>query len=568
MEPHHSPNVPAVRLMDSFEMKDGSGARTGDVMSAQSGVTLLNDPAHNKGTAFTEQERKDLRLEGLLPTAVDDLPTQAERVLGHLSAKPNDLERYIYLQELCDRNVTLFYHVLMSDPARFVPIVYDPTIADACLTYGHIYRRPQGMYLTKHMKGRFAEVLANWSVKDIRFICVSSGGRILGLGDIGANGAPIPIGKLQLYTACAAVPPDGLLPIHLDIGTTNATLRADPLYTGLRDEPPSDGELDALVDEFMTAANHVFPGVCIHFEDWKGTDAIRLLARYKDKYLVLNDDIQGTASVTIAGLTTALQIKSEKLADQRIFFAGSGSAGIGIANMIVEAMQDEGLSEDDARARIAMYDVNGPLDTKRRDLSPSQKVYAKDLPATKDLAEAAKSFKPTVLIGVSTTQGLFTEAVLKAVAANTERPIIFPLSNPTDKAECTPQQAYEWTDGKALFAAGVQFPDVTYNGKQFHPGQANNFYIFPAFGLAIYATKPKRIDDKMWIAAARGSADQVDQAARDKGMLFPPQNDILETELTTATRTAEHIFDRGLATVERPDDIRAWLKGMSYKPVY
>ena len=532
------------------------------------GVATLENPIVNKGTAFTADERKSLGLEGLLPAAVETLDTQVERVLGHLGAKPDALEQYIYLQDLCDRNETLFYAVLMSDPARFVPIVYDPTIADACLTYGHVYRRPQGMYLTKQMTGRLAEVLAHWPNRDIRFICVSSGGRILGLGDIGANGAPIPIGKLQLYTACAAVPPDGLLPIHFDIGTTNAKLRADPLYTGLRDEPPTENDIDALVDEFMEAANEVFPGVCVHFEDWKGTDAIRLLARYKDKYLVLNDDIQGTASVTIAGLTTALQIKGEKLADQKIMFAGAGSAGIGIANMIVEAMQTEGLSADDARARIAMYDVNGLLDAKRDDLSASQKVYAKDLPATKSLEDSVKAFKPTALIGVSTTHGLFTEDVVKAVAANTDRPIIFPLSNPTDKAECTPEQAYAWTDGKALFAAGVQFPDVTVNGKTYHPGQANNFYIFPAFGLAIYATKPKRIDDRMWIAAAQGSADQVDQAARDKGMLFPPQSDILETEITTAARVAEHIFDRGLATVDRPDDIRAWLKGQTYTPSY
>lgn len=536
--------------------------------SQMSGTQLLNSPQYNKGTGFSQREREELKLEGLLPAVVDDLQTQVKRVLGHLAAKPNDLEQYIYLQDLCDRNETLFYAVCMSDPARFVPIVYDPTIADACLTYGHIYRRPQGMYLTKEMKGRFKDVLSNWPNKNINFICITSGGRILGLGDIGADGAPIPIGKLQLYTACAAVPPDGLLPIHLDIGTTNEKLRADPLYTGLRDAPPSPDEIDALVDEFMQAANEVFPGVCIHFEDWKGVDAIRLLARYRDKYLVLNDDIQGTAAVAIAGLTTAMQIKNEKLSDQRIMFAGAGSAGIGIANMIVEAMQDEGLSLADARSRIALYDVEGLLDEKRSDLSPSQQVYAVHLSATKSLAQAVQEVKPTALIGVSTTPGLFTEEVVKGVAANTDRPIIFPLSNPTSKAECTPEQAYAWTDGKALFAAGVQFPDVTYKGKTYHPGQANNFYIFPAFGLAIFATKPKLIDNKMWIAAAKGSAEQVDQTARDHGMLFPPQSGILETEINTAVSVCEHIFDRGLATVKRPADIRAWLKGLTYTPSY
>jgi malate dehydrogenase (oxaloacetate-decarboxylating)(NADP+) len=532
------------------------------------GTALLNDPVHNRGTAFTEEERSAHHLEGLLPAAVDDLPTQLKRVLGHLSAKPTALEQFIYLQDLCDRNETLFYAALMSDPARFVPIVYDPTIADACLTYGHIYRRPQGMYLNKHMKGRFAQVLANWPVKDIRFICVSSGGRILGLGDIGANGAPIPIGKLQLYTGCAAVPPDCLLPIHLDIGTTNAALRADPLYTGLRDEPPSPDEVDALVDEFVAAANKVFPGVCVHFEDWKGSDAIRLLARYKDKYLVYNDDIQGTASVTIAGLTTALQIKNEKLADQVVLFAGAGSAGIGIADMIVEAMVDEGRSREDARKRVTLFDVNGLIEASRKDLNPSQAVYARDLKPTRDLAEAVGEVKPTILIGVSTVGGLFTETVVRNMTKNVDRPIIFPLSNPTEKAECTPEQAYRWTDGEALVAAGVQFPDITMDGKTFHPGQANNFYIFPAIGLAVYATRPKRIDDRMFIAAARGSADQVSQAERDKGMLFPPQDDILETEITTATRVAEHIFEQGQATVDRPDDIRAWIKAMTYKPAY
>ncbi len=533
-----------------------------------SGLPLLDDPLRNKGTAFTAEERRTSGLEGLLPAAVETLERQVERVLGHLQAKPTELEQYIYLQDLCDDNETLFYATIMSDPARFVPIVYDPTIADACLQYGHIFRRPRGMYLTKLMKGRIAEVLGNWPIRDVRFICISSGGRILGLGDIGVNGAPIPIGKLQLYTACAAVPPDCLLPIHFDIGTTNAALQADPLYPGLRDEPPTPAEVDALVDEFVAAANRVFPGVCVHFEDWKGSDAIRLLARYKDKYLVYNDDIQGTASVTIAGLTTALQIKGEKLVDQTILFAGAGSAGIGIADMIVEAMVAEGSDQADARARIALFDVDGLIQSKRDDLNPSQKVYARDLKPTGSLADAVGQVKPTILIGVSTIGGLFTEDVVKGMAKHVDRPIIFPLSNPTDKAECTPEQAYTWTEGKALVACGVQFPDVTVAGKTYHPGQANNFYIFPAVGLAVYATRPERIDDKIFIAAAKGSADQVGQADRDKGMLFPRQDNILETELTTATRVAEFIFDEKRATVDRPADVRAWLEGMIYKPVY
>ena len=534
------------------------------------GAALLGDPALNKGTAFTEAEREEYGLEGLLPPTVETLDRQVERVIGHLDQKPSDLERYIYLVGLCDRNETLFYKTLMSDPARFVPIVYDPTIAEACLAFGHIYRRPRGMYVTRHMKGRMAEVLRHWPVKDVRFVCVSTGGRILGLGNIGANGMGIPIGKLQLYTACAAVPPDVCLPVLFDIGTTDAALRADPLYLGLREAPPAaDDELDALVDEFVEAANAVFPGVCVHFEDWKGTDAIRLLTRYSHKILCYNDDIQGTASVAIAGLITALQIKGEPLKDQKVFFLGAGSAGIGIGNMIVEAMVDEGLKREDARERITMFDVEGLVEPSRGDLSPSQKVYArKGLKPTKHLAEAVDAVAPTVLIGVSTSGGAFTEEVIKAMAKHCDRPIVFPLSNPTDKAECTPEQAYTWTDGKALVACGVQFPDCTVGGKLFHPGQANNFYIFPAVALAVYATEPKRITDQMFIDAARASADQVSRDDRDRSMLFPPQSKILEVEITTATRVAEAIFERGEAGVERPKDVRAWIETLTYKPEY
>ena len=533
------------------------------------GAALLADPTANRGTAFSADERRALGLEGLLPPAVETIERQLERVLGHLAAKPNDLERYVYLVGLADRNQTLFFKTLMSDPARFVPIVYDPTVADACLAFGHLYRRARGMYLTRDMKGRMAQVLRNWPVRDVRFICVSTGGRILGLGDIGANGMGIPIGKLQLYTACAAVPPGGLLPVLLDIGTTNAALRADPLYLGLRQPPPaSDDEVDALADEFMAAANEVFPGVCVHFEDWKGTDAIRLLARYADRYLVYNDDIQGTASVTIAGLTTALQITGGKLRDQRVLFLGAGSAAIGIANMIVEAMVAEGLPQGDARGHISLFDVNGLVEPGRGDLSPSQCAYAHPAKATKDLLAAVGAVKPTILIGVSTTGGAFTEPVVRAMAKLNDRPIIFPLSNPTDRAECTAEQAYTWTNGKALFAAGVQFPDVTVGGKTYHPGQANNFYIFPAIALAVYATRPRRVTDRMFIEAARATADQVGPADRDRGMLFPRQADILETEVTTAARVAEFIFDQGQATVPRPKDVRAWVEAMTYQPRY
>ena len=533
-----------------------------------SGVALLDDPVRNKGTAFTAAERDRYGLIGLLPDAIETIDRQVDRVHAHLAAKDSDLERYIYLIGLLDRNETLFYRVVMADPMRFLPIVYDPTVAEACLKFGHIYRRARGMYVSLAHKGRIAEVLRSWPVEDVRFICVSTGGRILGLGDIGANGMGIPIGKLQLYTACAGVPPRGLLPLMLDIGTTNAALRADPLYLGLRREPPAQDELDAFVDEFVAAVQEVFPGCCIHFEDWKGTDAIRYLARYRDEVLCYNDDIQGTASITLAGLATALQIKGEALADQRILFLGAGSAGIGIANMLVSAMTLDGLSEADARARISLFDVHGLLQPKRDDLSDVQKPYAHPAAPTDDLLDVVKALKPTVLIGVSTTQGAFTKAIVEEMAANNDRPIIFALSNPTDKAEVTAQDAYTWTKGKVLYAAGVQFPDVTLGDRTYHPGQANNFYIFPAIGLAVYATRPKRITDAMFIAAARASADQVGRDLREQGMLFPSQRNILETEVTTAARIAEHIFERGEATVERPADIRAWIEAMLYTPDY
>jgi malate dehydrogenase (oxaloacetate-decarboxylating)(NADP+) len=531
-------------------------------------LAMMTDSRRNKGTAFTLEERQQYGLEGLLPRSVESLDRQVERVMRHLEVKTSDLERYVYLTGLADRNETLFYRAVMSDPARFIPILYDPTVADACLAFGHIYRRARGMYITREMKGRIAKVLRNWPERDVRFICVSTGGRILGLGDIGANGMGIPIGKLELYTACAAVPPDCLLPVLLDIGTTNEALRADPLYLGIRETPPPQQELDDLVEEFVDAVQQVFPDCCIHFEDWKGADAIRILDRYVDKVLCYNDDIQGTASVVLAGLTTALQIINKPLTDQRVLFLGAGSAGIGIAKLIVSAMEMKGLPRDVARSRISMFDINGLLEPTRTDLSDAQKIYAHEAAPSKDLVETIERFKPTVLIGVSTTGGAFNKGVVEAMSRLNARPIIFAISNPTDKAECTAEQAYAWSSGAALFAAGVPFPEVELYGKTYHPGQANNFYIFPAVGLATYVTRPRRLTDAVFIAAAQASADQVSPQMRAQGMLFPSQSDILETEVTTATRVAEFIFDQGLAQVERPRDIRSWIESQLYKPQY
>ena len=532
------------------------------------GTALLNNALLNKGTAFTEAERREYGLEGLLPTQVETLDRQVERIHRHLEAKPSNLERYIYLSGLRDQNQTLFYRVLMSNPAQFVPIVYAPTLAAVCQQFSHIYRRPRGMYISLDMRGRIRDVLRNWPMENVRFLCVTTGGRILGLGDIGVNGMGIPIGKLDLYTACGAVPPEVLLPVQLDIGTTNSALRADPLYLGLRREPPPLEELDDFVEEFVQAVQDVFPNCCLHFEDWKGTDALHYLQTYRDKVLCYNDDIQGTAAVTLAGLITALKIKNETLSQQRFLFLGAGSSGLGTADMLVSALKQEGMSEQDAIARITLMDVDGLLEKTRTDLTPQQQRYAKSLPPSRDLLSMVKTLRPSVLIGVSTSGDAFTQDVVQTMSALNERPIIFPLSLPQKNAECTAEQAYAWSNGQALFAAGLQFPEVTLNGRTFYPGQANNFYIFPALGLAVYATCPRHITDELIIESAHALADQVDPAARERGRLFPPQSDILDVSITSATRIAEFIFDQGAATVERPGDIRAWIESLTYTPHY
>jgi malate dehydrogenase (oxaloacetate-decarboxylating)(NADP+) len=534
------------------------------------GLALLQDPKLNKGTAFTEEEREAFDLVGLLPSEVESEGTQVRRVLQHLAAKPTDLERYIYLVGLADRNETLFFRVVMSDPARFLPIVYDPTVGEACLKFGHIFRRARGLYLSVKHKGHLAEVMRNWPTRDIRVICATSGGRILGLGDLGANGMGIPIGKLQLYTACAAVPPDCLLPVHMDVGTTNQTLINDPLYLGLRQPRISEAELDELMDEFVGAVQEVFPGCCIHFEDWKGVDAMRLLARYRDKVSCYNDDIQGTGAVTLAGLYSGLRVTGGKLSQQRILFLGAGSAGVGIADLIAAGMAEEGLSLDEARARISLFDVNGLLESSRSDLFEFQKPYAHPHAPSRDFLATIEELKPTAIIGVSTVGRTFTKQVVEAMSRLNERPIIFALSNPTDHAECTAEEAYAWSNGRAIYAAGVQFPPVRVGTKTLIPSQCNNFYIFPAVGLAIVATKARRVTDEMFIVAAKALTDLVTPAELDSGLMYPPQTNIVKTEVAVAVKVVETIFERGLCGegVAKPRDVAAFVEAQLYTPEY
>ena len=532
------------------------------------GVDILHDPTLNKSTAFTEAERQALGLVGLVPDVTESEDIQLRRVLLQLGHKNTDLDRYIYLVNLLDHDETLFYRTIMSDPARFLPIVYDPTIGEACLKFGHIFRGPRGMYLSIKRRGTVKDVLRNWPVKDVRFICVTDGGRILGLGDLGANGMGIPIGKLQLYTAAAGVPPEGLLPMYLDAGTNNEQYLNDPLYLGLREARPSTADLYAFVDEFVEAVQEVFPKCCIHFEDWTGVDAVHLLQRYRDHYCVYNDDVQGTAGITLAGMINATKLKGTQLKDEKYLFLGAGSAGIGLANLLCSALVAEGMTLADAQSRVHMFDVNGLLESTRSDLVDFQKPYAHPHPPTKDFVTAIKSIKPTTIIGVSTIGGAFTQQVVETMAQVNERPVILALSNPTEHAECSAEQAYTWSKGRAIFAAGVQFPPVHLNGQTFLPGQANNFYIFPAVGMAIYATQAKRVSDEMFIEAARAVADQVPDALLKQGLLYPLQANILETEIKTAIRVATLVFDSGLARVERPNDMEAFIRGHVYQPEY
>jgi malate dehydrogenase (oxaloacetate-decarboxylating)(NADP+) len=536
--------------------------------TAKRGIELLHDPSLNKSTAFTETGKQALGLVGLVPDVTETEELQLQRVNLQLGQKPTDLERYIYLMNLLDHNETLFYYTIMSDPARFLPIVYDPTIGEACLKFGHIYRQARGIYLSITRRGKVKDVLKNWPEKDVRFICVTDGGRILGLGDLGANGAGIPIGKLQLYTACAGVPPQYLLPMYLDAGTNNEQYLHDPLYLGMRKPRPATEDLYSFVDEFVQAVQEVFPKCCIHFEDWTGKDAVHLLQRYRDKYCVYNDDVQGTAGITLAGMINAAKIKGTKLKDEKYLFLGAGSAGIGLADLLCSALVAQGMNLKEAQSRVYMFDINGLLESTRKDLFDFQLPYAHQHAPTRDFVAAIESIKPTTIIGVSTIGGAFHQKVIEAMARINERPVILALSNPTEHAECTPEQAYTWSKGKAIYAAGVQFPPVHHNGQTFLPGQANNFYIFPAIGMAIFATQAKRVTDEMFIEAGQAVADQVPSELLKQGLLYPLQSNILESEIQTAARVAKLVFDSGLATVSRPTDMVAFIREHVYKPDY
>ncbi len=532
------------------------------------GAELLRDPLLNKSTAFTAEEQAALGLTGLVPDATDTEENQLARVMMQLGHKTADIDKYVFLTGLQDNDETLYFKTLMSDPASFMPLVYTPTVGEACQKFGHILRRPRGLYISIEQRGHVADVIRNWPEQDVRFTVVTDGERILGLGDLGVNGMGIPIGKLALYTACAGVPPEVTLPITLDVGTNNESLIDDPLYLGLKQPRVRGQEYDDFLEEFVQAMQEVFPGCCIQFEDFANFNAVPLLARYRDEVCCYNDDIQGTAAVAVAGISGALRILDSSWKEQRFLFLGAGSAATGIADLICLAMVEDGATIEEARERCWMQDVNGLVESTRTDLADFQMNYAHEHEPITDFVEAIKSIEPTGIIGVSTVPKLFNQAVIEAMSEINERPIIFPYTNPTSRSECSAEEAYKWSKGKAIFASGSPFGPVTYEGRTFIPGQGNNVYIFPALGMAIYATRAKRVTDEMFLAAAAAVAEQVTQENLDSGLIYPPQSSILKTSLHVAKKVANLIFDRDLAGVERPDDVDAFIEAEAYKPEY
>ena len=532
------------------------------------GLRLLHDPALNKGTAFTATERDLLGLRGLLPPHIHTQDDQILRIMNTFHKKPNDLERYVQLIALQDRNETLFYRVIMDNLEAMMPIIYTPTVGKACQEYGHLFRRPRGIYISAEDKGRVEQVLHNWPYKDVRIIVVTDGERILGLGDLGTFGMGIPVGKLSLYTACAGIHPCLCLPVTLDVGTDNESLLQDRLYTGLRQRRLRGEPYDALVDEFVMAVQKMFPKVLIQFEDFANTNAFRLLHKYQDKICTFNDDIQGTAAVTLAGIFSSLRLTQKKLRDQTILFLGAGEAGIGIGDLIVSAMVNEGATLEEARRRCWYVDSKGLVVKTRDNLAVHKLPYAHDYAFCPDLAAAIGSLKPTALIGVSGMPRSFTQPVVELMGRLNERPIIFALSNPTSKAECTAEEAYTWTQGRAIFASGSPFAPVTLNGKTFIPGQGNNAYIFPGVGLGVLACQAKRVTDEMFFTAAKVLANEVTPEDFAVGRIFPPLNKMRHVSAIIAMEVAKVAYALKLAGRKKPQDLLEYVKSLMYEPVY
>lgn len=531
-------------------------------------MNYLHDPALNKGTAFTEEERDKLGLRGLLPPGINTMEEQVLRVMGNYNRKTTDLEKYIFLVALQDRNQTLFYRVLTDHLAEMMPIIYTPTVGLACQEFVHIFRRPKGIFVSDKNKGRFSEILQNWPNKEVRVIVITDGERILGLGDLGVAGMGIPVGKLSLYTACAGIHPSWCLPVTIDVGTNNVELQKDPLYFGMRHQRIRGEEYDDLIEEFITAVQENFPNTLIQFEDFGNINAFRLLNKYRNRICAFNDDMQGTASVALAGLYAAMRMIGQKITDQKILFLGAGEAGTGIGDLIVSAMMNEGLSQTEARQRCWFVDSRGLVVKSRKNLPEHKLRYAHDFKDHPYFLDAVKALKPTAIIGVSGQPGTFTQTILEEMARCNERPIVFALSNPTPRSECTAKEAYVWTQGRAIFASGSPFEPFTLEGITYEPGQGNNAYIFPGVGLGVIACRAKHVTDEMFLAAAQTLAAEVTEDDFKRGSIYPPLGHIREISAKIATAVCEVAYEQGLAVNPRPDDLSAFIKSQMYEPNY
>ena len=532
------------------------------------GVRLLHDPERNKGTAFTEAEREAFGLRGLLPPRVLTQQLQAERVIWKLRAKSTDLDRYISLTALQDRNETLFYRVLIDHLEELMPIIYTPTVGEACQEFGHIFRKPRGLFISAYDRGRVKEVLRNWPHRDVRIIVVTDGERILGLGDLGALGMGIPIGKLSLYTACAGIPPAQTLPVTIDVGTDNDQLLEDPLYLGIPQRRLRGEQYDELIDEFFAAVAEVFPKAVVQLEDFATRNAFRLLEKYRATFCCFDDDIQGTAGVALAGLYSALRVTGSGLGDHPYLFLGAGEAGIGIGDLIVAALVHEGWDEAEARRRCWFFDSKGLVVAGRGDLGHHKRAFAHEADPTADFLETIERLEPVAIVGVSGRPQTFTKPILEAMARIHERPIVFALSNPTSQAECTAQQAYEWTNGRAIYASGSPFPAVDLDGERFVPGQGNNAYVFPGVGLGLIVSEARACTDEMFLVAAQTLAGLVEEEDLGQGRIYPPLDRIRIVSAAIAEAVARVAFERGLARAARPEDLGRVVREAMFEPDY